>query len=87
MAEERVRSGVDWEKEAQADYILARGRDGITKHSLKKNYLSPSQLERRKEKEVLLPSGTPDRDLRPGLFKRAYNPQLGKKPNYQSGDE
>ena len=86
MAEERVRNGVDWEKEAAADWILARGRDGVTKHSEKKNYLSPSQLERRKEKEVLLPSGTPDRDLRPGLFKRAYNPTIGKKPHYQSED-
>ena len=86
MVDERVRNGVDWEKEAAADWILARGRDGVTKHSAKKDYLSPSQLERRKEKEVLLPSGTPDRDLRPGIFKRAYNPTIGKKPVFR-GDE
>ena len=73
----RLKSGVDWELENEADAMLAKSRVGVTKVSDKKDYLSPDQLERRRAKEVYVEAGVPDPHLYRGLFKRAYNPLQG----------
>lgn len=83
----RVKSGIDWEIEEQANEILARGRDGVTKHSQKKDYLSPSQLLRRRQREVQTEQGYPEKSLYQGMFRRAYNPLIGQKKNARSDEE
>lgn len=62
--------------ELESDRILAEARKGITAHSEKKDYLSPSQLEWRRSREVYPNSGIPDRAFFSGVFSRAYNPMM-----------
>lgn len=72
-------NGTDLILEEEADRILAKGREGITKLSEKKDYLSPGQLERRRWREVYNKNGFPEPHLFSGQFNRAYNPLLNKK--------
>ena len=76
-----VRRGVAHDLEYEADRILAKGREGITKHSMKKDYLSTSQLFRRKSREVFPTSGVPEKHIVQGLFKRRYAPSRKKGPS------
>ena len=71
----RAKNGIDWNLEDQANRILADGRRGTTKHSEMTDYLSPSQLARRMNREVYPASGIPDPHLVSGLFKRSYIPE------------
>lgn len=77
----RLVVGTDWELENEADKILAKDREGVTKVSDMKDVLSPDQLERRRNREVYVRSGCPDQALYRGMFRRAYNPRSA---NYQS---
>lgn len=66
--------GEDLEMEAVADAILAKGRRGTTRHSELRDYLSKSQLDLRRSREVYPASGHPEDHLFSGLYKRTYNP-------------
>lgn len=69
-----IMSGMDWSLEMLADQILADGRRGVVKHSELRDYLSASQLDLRRSREVYPTSGSPERHLFSGLYGRAYNP-------------
>jgi len=70
----RQGSGDDIELESIADSILAKGRRGTTKHSELRDYLSRSQLDLRRSREVYPEQGYPEENIYSGLYKRAYNP-------------
>ncbi len=70
----RKTSGEDLQIEAVADAILARGRRGVTKHHLLRDYLSKSQMDLRLSREVFPTQGFPEESLYSGLYRRAYNP-------------
>ena len=80
MARGYVRTGVNYRLEAEADRILARGRQGVKRIRDKNTYLSPGQLARRRSKEVYNRNGVAEARLFSGMYKRAYNPNAGKKP-------
>lgn len=75
-----IKYGVDHELEEQADKLLAESRRGITKHSQMKDFLSPSQLERREAREIGNRNGFPESYLFHGMAKRAYVPGREKGP-------
>lgn len=70
----KTRSGVSWEIEMLADQILADGRRGVVKHSELRDYLSPSQLDLRRSREIMPTQGFPEAHLFAGLYRRVYNP-------------
>ena len=80
----RVRSGVDWDLETQADELLRQSRVGITKVSDKQDFLTNDQLERRRCREVYNRNGIPDAHLYSGLYRRAWNPHAGTRPTKSS---
>lgn len=80
-------SGTDLELEEQADRILAKGREGVTKLSEKKDYLSPSQLARRYQREVYNRTGRPEVHLYSGMFHRAYNALMADRKRAGGSDE
>ncbi len=63
------------------DRILIESRKGITKHSELKDFLSPTQLERRYRREIQSKNGGWDDDIRHGEYWRHYNYELDKKPH------
>lgn len=63
------------------DRILINSRKGITKHSELKDFLSPTQLERRYRREIQSKNGGWDDDIRHGEYWRHYNYELDKKPH------
>ncbi|ASZ74752.1 hypothetical protein KHO57_gp152 [Mycobacterium phage Phabba] len=84
MTSMRVSSGMNYRLEAQANELLRKSREGVTKLSEKKDYLTEDQLELRWEKEVPNGHGFPEAHLVSGLFKRSYNPLAGKRPTSRS---
>lgn len=72
-------SGVDPYLEEEADLILAEDRRRLGRSNESVDWLSPGQLERRREREVYNKNGVPESHLYEGLFKRAYNPNFGKR--------
>lgn len=64
-----------------SDRILINSRKGITKHSELKEFLSPTQLERRYRREIQSKNGGWDDDIRHGEYWRHYNYELDKKPH------
>lgn len=78
-----LRSGIDWELEEEATRILKQDRKdrGVTKQSEKRDWLTPVQLEHRLSKEIYTSVGVPDKGLFQGIYRRAYNPNIGKRPN------
>lgn len=73
-------NGTDWELEEEADRLLNESRRGVTKHSEKKDFFSPGQMQWRKSREVYVTSGIPDESLFLGLARRAYAPGREKGP-------
>lgn len=73
--------GTDWELEEEADRILA---DYRREHPIisEEEYLvlSKGQMDRRSQKEILNKQSYPEAHLYSGLYKRAYNPNFGKRP-------
>jgi hypothetical protein len=74
------RVGVDFSLEEIANQILADGRKGITKLSDKKDYFTEEQLVLRQQREVYNSNGFPDKGIVCGLYRRTYNPNMGKRP-------
>lgn len=80
--------GVAWELEEEADRILA---DYRREHPIisEEEYLvlSKGQMDRRSQKEILNKQSYPEAHLYSGLYKRAYNPNLGKRPRSGTVDK
>jgi hypothetical protein len=76
-----LRSGEDYSLEEQAALLLAKGRQGVTALSDKRDYLTKDQLKLRAEREVLNHTGVSDESLMSGLFRRAFNPNAGCRPS------
>lgn len=85
----RLKSGVDWSLEQEADALLAESRQGVTALKDKRDYLTPDQLVNRAKHEILNQNGFCDESLMSGLYRRAFNPLSGKRPtrHSHSGDE
>ena len=75
-----LRCGIDIELEDQADAILREYRKGITALSEMQDFLSRDQYGRRLSYEVYSVTGSLYDSFKPGLFIRAHNPLLGKRP-------
>ena len=67
-------TGENWLLEDVANHLLAVARRGITRHRDLRDYLSTSQLDLRRGREVYTTNGTPDEAIVSGLYRRAYNP-------------
>lgn len=80
MSTDTVPSGPNFALEEEANRLLADDRRGVTKLSDKKDILTEEQLLLRKSKEVYNQNGVPDRSLMSGIFKREYNPTIGRRP-------
>lgn len=73
--------GIDWDLEEEADRILAdyRRENPIISEE-EYLVLSKGQMERRAQKEILNKQSYPEAHLYSGLYRRAYNPHMGKRP-------
>lgn len=80
--------GTYWELEEEADRILA---DYRREHPIisEEEYLvlSKGQMDRRSQKEILNKQAYPEAHLYSGLYRRAYNPQFGKRPRSGTTDK
>lgn len=73
--------GINHQLEEEANRWLAEARKGVTNHSDKQDYLSEEQLAMRLGREVYNENGVPDKSIISGLYRRAYNPNMGKRPS------
>lgn len=79
-------TGTDPALEMMADEMLAEYRRdyvrryGVNTMESKQYILSPDQLEMRQSREVYNVNGVPDPAIRQGIYHRAYNPLMGKRP-------
>lgn len=73
--------GMDWDLEEEADRILAdyRRKNPIISEE-EYLVLSKGQMERRSQKEILNKQSYPEAHLYSGIYRRAYNPHMGKRP-------
>ncbi len=71
----RVRYGVSLSLEEKADALLKESLRGVTRHADKADILTPWKLQERYRREVYVASGTPDAQLRRGVFHRVLNRQ------------
>lgn len=78
--------GVDPYLEEQADRILAEDRKRSAKED-DGDYLTDGQMDSRRQREVYNKNGVPESHLYNGLFRRAYNPLIGKRGRSPSQDE
>lgn len=76
----KIFCGVNPALEEQANLLLAETRRGVTNHSEKQDFLLEDQLAMRLSREVYNENGVPDKSIISGLYKRVYNPFLGKRP-------
>lgn len=76
-----IMSGTNYELEAIANEWLRKSREGVTKLSEKKDYLTEEQLTLRQNREVPNGHGFPEAHIISGLYRRAYNPMAGKRPS------
>lgn len=80
--------GVDPYLEEQADRILAEDRKSQNlKDKSETDYLTEGQMESRRQREVYNKNGFPEGQLYNGLFRRAYNPMIGKRGAKPSSDD
>lgn len=70
-----VRRGVYKPLEDEADRWIRESLEGVTKHSEKKDILTPWKMRSRYKREIYVSSGIADPSVRQGIFHRAYNPQ------------
>lgn len=82
----RLHIGTHYALEAEADEWLRKSREGVTKLSEKKDYLTEEQLLLRQQREVPNGHGFPEAHIVSGLYRRAYNPQAGKRPSRRKMD-
>lgn len=80
--------GVDPYLEEQADRILAedRKRRGA-KAVAEDGCLTDGQMDSRRQREVYNKNGVPEASLYNGLFRRAYNPLIGKRGEKSSSED
>lgn len=76
-----LRNGIHPVVEAEANEWLRRSREGVTKLSEKKDFLTEEQLALRGDREIPNGHGYPEEHLFSGMYKRAYNPLAGKRPS------
>jgi hypothetical protein len=77
-----------YEEEFTADDTLADERRTSEDPGARTEYLSREQLHLRQSREVVNINGVPDGRLMQGLYRRAYNPLAGNRPNVaRRGDE
>ena len=80
--------GTSWELEEEADRLLANYR---REHPIisEEEYLvlSKGQMDRRSQKEILNKQSHPEAYLYSGLYRRAYNPNIGKRPRSGTTDK
>lgn len=76
----RLKNGVDFSIEQQADRWLAKGREGVTALCDKRDYLTKDQLQLRYSKEVFNINGIPDEALFRGVSGRVHNPLAHSRP-------
>jgi hypothetical protein len=69
----RMRYGRDPDLTAEADRLLRESMAGITRHSDKKDILTPWKQSERYRREVYVASGTPEPSVRKGIFHRSVN--------------
>lgn len=69
-----LRHGVHKELEQAANDMLKASMAGITSQSAKRDILTPWKEKDRRDREILVESGTPDASTRRGMYHRAYNP-------------
>ena len=76
-----VRYGEDPVLEIVAlELLMSERRKGPTAIDAKKFWLTPDQLDMRRKREVLNKNGVPDSALIVGIYGRAYNPMMGRRP-------
>jgi hypothetical protein len=76
-----LRAGIDWNLEAQADDLLLAHRATCTTAGEKTEILTETQLELRANREVYTSLGVADSQLFSGLYRRAFNPEMGQRPS------
>jgi len=88
-SERRVQRGIDPTLEAAADAILKKYRQGVSKYSDQQDFFSENQWRSRLRREVFTNSGTPEKNVVSGIFKRSYVPPRRKGPREldKGGDE
>lgn len=77
----KMRSGVHYLLEEEANRLLRDSMRGITKHADKSDLLTPWKEAERHRREVYPTDGVPDASLRRGMFHRVANPD---KPHLNS---
>lgn len=80
MALGTLRYGVDFELEDRANDILKRSREGVTALSERNHWLTEYQLKERQEREVYTMKGCPEPHIKQGMYRRAHNPLINKRP-------
>jgi len=76
-----LRSGINPAAEAEANKWLRQSREGVTKLSEKKDFLTEDQLTLRWEREIPNGTGYAEAHIASGMYKRSYNPLAGKRPS------
>lgn len=79
-----IMSGTNYELEAIANEWLRKSREGVTKLSEKKDYLTEEQLTLRQNREIPNGHGHPEAHIISGYYKRSFNPLFGKRPTKSS---
>lgn len=83
-----LRTGVDFSVEDDAEKLLADDRRALREQGQEVDYLSNDQMILRRQRELIGPYGTPDRALSKGIYRRAFNPNIGQRPvKLRQGDE
>lgn len=84
----KIRQGVDYALEDQADALLAESRRK-TPQDKEDPYqvLTAGQIERRQSREIYNKNGFPEPHLFAGLFRRVDNPKARSRPSKLISDE
>lgn len=82
----RLRDGIDYVVEEQADDLLTASRKD-NKRISDRDWLTKEQLALRIQKEVYNENGFPDSSLVSGMYRRAYSPLAGRRPNGRKSDD
>lgn len=80
-------TGTNYELEAIANEWLRKSREGVTRLSDKKDYLTEEQLTLRQSREIPNGHGFPEAHIVSGLYRRSYNPLAGKRPSRTRHDD
>lgn len=69
----RMKSGVCWSLEEEADRLIRESLANVTAHSAKRDILTPWKEKDRRRREVYNHKGVADASLRRGMFSRVAN--------------